>query len=165
VAEPTRSERIMVQARPAKLEDAPSLQKNCLPANTLDEVKSFLEKDVEEMSRGNKVRLVAEINGEVIGNLEIFFSRHPLTFHIADISTVVVNPAFRRRGIATRMIESALQIAEEKKIEIVKIDVEAKNTPAIGLYRKVGFKEYGRLERGLVRNGKYDDLILLKKDL
>jgi len=156
---------IMVKIRPAKLEDAPSLQRNCLSANTLDEVENFLKKDIEEMEKGNKIRIVADVDGEVIGNLEIFFSRHPLTFHAADISTVVVNPRFRRKGIATKMIESALKIAKERKIEIVKIDVEAKNTPAVKLYTKVGFKEYGRLERGLIRNGEYDDLILLKKDL
>jgi len=117
------------------------------------------------VEKGNKVRLVADVNEEVIGNLEIFFSRHSLTFHTAWISTVVVNPNFRRRDIATKMIESALKIAKEKKMEIVKIDVEAKNTPAVKLYTKVGFEEYGRLERGLMRSGEYVDLILLKKNL
>jgi len=78
---------MIVKVRTAKLEDALSLQRNCLSANTVDEVKSFLKKDVEEMEKGSKVRLVAEANDEVIGNLEIHFSRHPLTFHTADIST------------------------------------------------------------------------------
>jgi len=156
---------MIVKVRTAKLEDALSLQRNCLSANTVDEVKSFLKKDIEEMEKGSKVRLVAEANDEVIGNLEIHLSRHPLTFHTADISTVVVNPRFKRKGIATKMIETALKIAKERKIEIVKIDVEAKNTPAVKLYLKAGFKEYGRLERGIIRKGEYDDLILLKKDL
>jgi RimJ/RimL family protein N-acetyltransferase len=56
-------------------------------------------------------------------------------------------------------------IAKERKIEIAKIDVEAKNTAAVKLYAKAGFKEYGKLERGIVRKGTYDDLVLLKKDL
>jgi len=30
---------------------------------------------------------------------------------------------------------------------------------------KVGFAEYGRLGRGIVRKGEYDDLIFLKKEL
>jgi len=156
---------MFVKIRPAKLGDAPSLQRNCLPANTLEEVENFLKKDLEEIEKGNKVRFIADINSEVIGNLEIFFSRHPLSAHIAGISTVVVNPKYRRRGVAMKLIESALMIAKERKIEIVKIDVEAKNAPAVKLYAKAGFKEYGRLERGIVRKGKYDDLILLKIDL
>ena len=161
----TTNDGITINIRPARIEDASSLQRYCLPANTLDEVKNFLKNDIEEMGKGNKYRLVADVNREVIGNLEIFFSRHPLTFHVAEISTVVVNPKFRRRGIATKLIESALKVAKEKNTEIVKIGVEAKNTRAVKLYTKTGFKEYGRLERGLIRKGKYDDLILLKKDL
>lgn len=154
-----------VEVRPAKLDDAFSLQRNCLSANTIDEVKGFLERDVEEMKRGRKVRLVADISGEVVGNLEIFFSQHPLMFHTADIYTVVVNPTFRGKGIAMKMIETAFETAKERGIKIVKTDVEAKNTPAIKLYSKAGFKEYGRLERGLIISGEYEDLILLKKDL
>ena len=156
---------ISVNIRPAEFDGAQSLQRNCLSANTIDEVRRFLEKDAEEMKKGNKARFVAEVNGEVVGNLEIFFSRHPLSSHIASISTVVVNRKFRRKGIALKMIELALRTAKERKKEIVKIDVEAKNARAVKLYAKAGFKEYGRLERGIIRKGEYDDLILLKKDL
>ena len=161
----TTNDATNVKVRPTELRDAPSLQRNCLSANTIDEVRRFLEKDVEEMERGSKARLVADVEGEVIGNLEIFFGRHSLSYHTAGISTVVVNPRYRRRGIAMKLVESALNVAKEKNIEIVKIDVEAKNTPAVKLYTKAGFKQYGRLERGMIREGEYDDLILLKKDL
>lgn len=106
---------IVVTIRLAKLEDAPSLQRNCLPSNTLDEVKNFLKNDFEEMEEGNKFRLVADVSGAAIGNLELFFSRHPLTFHTAEISTVVVNPKFGRKGIATKMIESALKLANRRR--------------------------------------------------
>lgn len=47
----------------------------------------------------------------------------------------------------------------------MKIEVEGKNVSALKLYSKTGFKEYGRLERGIIREGEYDGLILLKKDL
>ena len=161
----TASSGTNAKIRHAELDDAPSLQRNCLSANTIDEVRRFLEKDVEEMKRGNKARLVADVEGEAIGNLEIFFSRHSLSYHTAGVSTVVVNPRYRRRGIAMKLVESALNVAKEKNIEIVKIDVEAKNTPAVKLYTKAGFKQYGRLERGIIRKGEYDDLILLRKDL
>ena len=156
---------ITVSIRPVKQGDAPTLQRNCLSGNTLDEVSNFVKSDIEAMNKGDKVRLVAEAEGEIVGNLEIVFSRHPLEFHTAEINTVVVNPRYRRRGIATKLIETALKIAKEKHIEIVKISVEAKNVFAVELYAKVGFKEYGRLEHGIIRKGEYDDQILLKKDI
>lgn len=156
---------ITVSIRPVKLEDAPTLQKNCLSADTLDMVENVLKNDMEAMNKGDKVRLVADLEGEVIGNLELVFSHHPLEFHTSEIYTVVVDPRFQRKVIATKLIETALKIARERRQKIVKIGVEAKNVPAERVYTKAGFKEYGRLEHGIVRNGVYDDIILLKKDL
>lgn len=156
---------IAVSIRLARLDDAPALQKNCLPGNTLKEVENSLKNDMDAMNKGDKVRLVADVGGEVVGNLEIAFNRHPLWSHTAEINTVVVSSQFRRRKIATKLLEAVSKIARARCTEIVKICVEGKNTTAIGLYTQTGFKEYGRLERGIIRKGEYDDLILLKKDL
>jgi ribosomal protein S18 acetylase RimI-like enzyme len=156
---------IAVSIRLARLDDAPTLQKNCLPGNTIGEVEDFLRKDVEAMSKGDKVRLVEDVEGEVVGNLEIAFNRHPLWSHTAEINTVIVSSQFRRRNIATKLIDAVFKIAQDRCLEILKICVEGKNASAIRLYEKTGFKEYGRLERGIIRKGEYDDLILLKKDL
>ena len=154
-----------VVIRPVRLEDAPTLQKNCLSGNTFEEVINSLKSDIKAMKKGDKVRLVADVEGEVIGNLELVFSSHPLEFHKAEIYTMVVNPNFRRRAIASKLIETALMIAKERHLEIVKLSVEATNVPAVKLYFKAGFEEYGRLNRGFVRNGVYDDQIIMKKDL
>lgn len=156
---------ITVSIRPAKLEDAPTLQNNCLSGNTLEEVENFLKSDIEAMDKGDKVRLIADVEGEAVGNLELIFSHHPLEFHKAEIGTMVVNPKFRRRVIALKLIETALKIAKERHLEIVKLSVEATNVPAVKLYTKAGFEEYGRLKRGIVSSGVYYDQILLKKDL
>ena len=159
------SDGIAVNIRPARLGDAPTLQKNCLPGNTQREVEDFLKKDVDAMTKGDKFRLVADVEGEVVGNLEIAFNRHPLWSHTAEINTVVVSSQFRRRNIATKLVEAVFKIAQDRRLEILKICVEGKNTSASGLYAKTGFKEYGRLERGIIRKGEYDNLILLKKNL
>jgi len=156
---------LTVNIRPARIEDAPSLQRNCLPADTVDQVKGFLERDAKEAEKGKKARIVADVGGEVVGNLEIEFSPHPLMPHVADVNTVVVNPKYQGKGIATAMFQEAFRIAKEKQIQIVRIDVETRNAPAHRLYLKVGFAEYGRLGRGIVRKGEYDDLIFLKKEL
>jgi RimJ/RimL family protein N-acetyltransferase len=49
--------------------------------------------------------------------------------------------------------------------EIVTLSLDSRFIVPLNCFIKAGFKEYGRLERGIVRKGKYDDLILLKKDL
>ena len=64
---------LTVEIRPAKLEDAPSLQRNCFSTYTLDYVENILKKDVEGMKKGDKVRLAANVAGEIIGTLNIHF--------------------------------------------------------------------------------------------
>lgn len=161
----TNDDGLEAKIRPARLEDAASLQRNCLSADIVDQVKAFLERDAKEAEKEKKARIVAELEGEVVGNLEIEFSPHPLMPHVADVNTVVVNSKYQGKGIATAMFQEAFRMAKERQMQIVRTDVEARNTAAHRLYLKVGFVEYGRLGRGIVRNGEYDDLVLLKKDL
>jgi ribosomal protein S18 acetylase RimI-like enzyme len=79
--------------------------------------------------------------------------------------TVRVNEKYRRIGIASKLIESALMLSIQKNIEIMTVWVDGNNIPATRLYHKAGFTEYGRLKKGIKRNGQYAAYVLLKKDL
>jgi len=64
---------------------------------------------------------------------------------IAQILSIVVDPALQRRGIGAALTEKALQYLREKKIPVVRLEVDAAKTGAIRLYRKFGFQEIARL--------------------
>ncbi len=49
--------------------------------------------------------------------------------------------------------------------EIITLEVFSINTKAYELYKKVGFKENGRLEKGLKRNGRYYEELEMYLDL
>jgi ribosomal protein S18 acetylase RimI-like enzyme len=55
------------------------------------------------------------------------------------ISSVGVLRAWRRRGIAYRIMRQLLQTARLKKLWSVRLEVLQQNTPAIGLYKDLGF--------------------------
>jgi len=159
-------ERRDIVTRKASLEDATSLHENLFQNRTSSKVKDFLVKDVEMMDKGDMIRLVAEVNGEVVGNIQIYFKfDHPLFHHTAEMHTVRVNENYRRIGVASKLIESALVLSKQKSIEIMTVWVDGNNLPATRLYHKAGFTEYGRLKNGIKRNGQYADYTLLKKDL
>jgi len=159
-------ERKDIVIRKASLKDATSLHKNLFQNRTLSKVRGFLLKDLEMMDKGDMIRLVAEKNGEVTGNIQIYFKfDHPLFHHTAEMHTVRVNDNCRRIGVATKLIESALMLSKQKNIEIMTVWMDGNNNPATRLYHKMGFTEYGRLKNGIKRNGQYADYVLLKKDL
>ena len=152
--------------RKASLKDVTSLHKSLFQNRTLSKVRDFLLKDLEMMDKGVMIRLVAEMSGLVIGNIQIYFKfDHPLFHHTAEMHTVRVNDNCRRIGVATKLIESALMLSKQKIIEVMTVLVDGNNIPATRLYHKMGFTEYGRLKNGIKLNGQYADYVLLKKDL
>lgn len=58
--------------------------------------------------------------------------------HILNVSTA---PAFRRRGVARRLLEHAFVQAKETGAELACLEVRAGNHGAITLYRNFGFTD------------------------
>ena len=48
----------------------------------------------------------------------------------------------RNKGIATKLIESALNVIKDKNVYFVDINVMANNSTAINLYKSFGFNEF-----------------------
>lgn len=92
----------------------------------------------------------------------IAFITYQLSFEQADINDVIVNPSFRRLGIATNLIERCCQNLAKQGVKTVFLEVRASNIPAISLYKKLGFVELS------VRKKYYSDgenALILKKEL
>lgn len=152
--------------RNAVLSDIKSLHENLFSGRTMSQVQRNLMQDLDMMDRGAMIRLVAESEGEVIGNIQIYFKfDHPLFYHTAEMHAVRVNKRYRRKGVASQLIKKGLQLSKLKGVEIMTVWVDGKNTPAINLYHVMGFTEYGRLRNGITRNKQYSDYVLLKRVL
>lgn len=69
--------------------------------------------------------------------------------------SLVVDENYRGRGVGTQMIRELKKLAVEKfQMEILHLEVYA-NNPAINLYKREGFIEYGCQEHFIKENGKY----------
>jgi ribosomal protein S18 acetylase RimI-like enzyme len=64
------------------------------------------------------------------------------------IEDVSVDPNYRNKGIATKLLNHATTLAKRKGAKIVSLDVEKKNSKAISVYKKSGFREIGRTTLG-----------------
>jgi ribosomal protein S18 acetylase RimI-like enzyme len=86
----------------------------------------------------------------LVGMVGIQRERMAKLAHKAFIWGMYVTPETRRRGIGAALMERALQYATaELRVRQVNLGVNTKNTAALALYRKLGFKEYGH-ERGFL---------------
>ena len=62
----------------------------------------------------------------------------------AEILTLGVRADRQRHGIASRLIEALARAAKQAEARMLFLEVEAGNTAALALYRKLGFEERGR---------------------
>lgn len=60
------------------------------------------------------------------------------------ISTLAVHPRFRRQGIASGLLETALERAVLRGADFATLEVRVSNRAAIDLYHRFGFRVVGR---------------------
>lgn len=68
-----------------------------------------------------------------------------------SLVNLAISQDYRRKGIATKLLEHLIKMAKEKNIEKMFLEVRRKNIPAISFYHKNGFTERG------IRRGYYED--------
>lgn len=78
-----------------------------------------------------------------------------------EISNIYVLREFRGNGIASKMLQFVIDEDLNKKINNITLEVNSKNTSAIALYHKYGFKKVA------IRSGYYSgtDGILMEKEM
>ncbi|MCT4611899.1 MAG: GNAT family N-acetyltransferase [Clostridia bacterium] len=64
---------------------------------------------------------------------------------IMRIDALYINKAYRRKGIADKLIEEAFKWAEKIDTKVVSLKVLSPNKKAISLYEKKGFIETGKM--------------------
>ncbi len=77
----------------------------------------------------------------------------------AEILTVGVIPAARRRGLAVRMLAALLDEARARGADEAFLEVRVDNEPAIALYAREGFVRVG-LRRGYYDRGRVDAVVM-----
>ncbi len=104
----------------------------------------------------NDYMLVAEVDGRVVGNIEITRRKNRLA-HVAQLG-MAVHDDYQDRGIGTALMEAALDLADNwLNIKRVELDVYTDNDRAVHLYEKFGFEIEGTLRSLAFREGEYVD--------
>jgi len=110
----------------------------------------------KKLPRREKVDiLLAKYNGKVVGFLALWgLSRDRR--HIASIG-ISVNPDYWGKGVATRLMKSAINLARKRRLRRLEIETLSDNMAMRHLAEKTGFKlERIRKDR-ILKDGDYHD--------
>ena len=154
-----------IRIRKVKQSDARSIWENIFSRNTPEEVEQRIAESITEMEAGRRIHLVAVLEDNVIGNIVFMKEQHVLYSHRCNLSDVVVNPAFQKQGLATRLFEEACKYASELDFAYVTTSCRGDGTEQF--YKSLGMQECGRIPDGIYEPWgefkKYDEIILMKE--
>ncbi len=101
--------------------------------------------------------LVAVAGGQIVGLLHVEASRHGF----GELG-MLVGRDWRGRGVGSALVQAAISRARGQGLHKLCLEVFARNTAAIALYRKSGFVEEGRRTRQYRRaSGELWDSIIM----
>lgn len=137
--------------RPQDLEQLEQLEKSCFSCPwSRDVLTSQLP------GEHNEFLVAADRQGRLLGYIGMI-----IVLDEGDISNVAVRPEARRQGIANALLISMLQLAAQRKLSFVTLEVRQSNMPARALYAKHGFLPVG-LRKGYYTAPREDAVLMTK---
>jgi len=118
------------------------------------EAAGWSQESILRLASVDPIAWVAELNGVVAGFLIGRCAADEI-----EILNIAVSRAHRRRGIGSKLLESALEFSRITDSARACLEVRASNGPAIALYARHGFIECGR--RAQYYRDPVEDAVLL----
>jgi ribosomal protein S18 acetylase RimI-like enzyme len=115
------------------------------PESSADDVEALRTRLQSVLASGRAhVLVIRDEPGEAVGCVVLARSATPNQAHIAELTTGVIHPAHRGRGVVSRAFTEIAELCRQVGVELLRLDVRA-GIPAERLWRRYGFQEYGRL--------------------
>ncbi len=125
----------------------------------------WLDRVAAPHAAGGKLVLVATLGGHVAGTAQLELDSMPSKRHHAEVSKVLVDPAFRRAGVGRALMQEIEHRAAQEGRWLLTLDTAGDAAEA--LYRSLGYRLAGAIP-SYARNAfedSYEATRLMYKDL
>ena len=156
--------------RPARLEDMESV--NILRRTpgvfqtTLALPSERIQRNVDRFQTlgPNDHSFVAALDDDtVIGTAQLRVAANPRMAHVGTVG-LSVRTDYQDKGVGTALLRTLLELADNWLMLVrVELLVYADNQRAIHLYEKLGFEAEGRLRSNSIRDGRYEDDLIMAR--
>lgn len=122
------------------------------------------EQKILSESDDHYMLVATDRNDDILGALGIALNPNLRMRHGAKIGPVVVHPAMKGKGIGSRLMEEAIDLADNwLNVHRLELLVYAHNHAAIALYKKFGFSVEGTLRHFAFQAGQYTNAQILAR--
>jgi ribosomal-protein-alanine N-acetyltransferase len=143
----------LFKIRPYQLGDSEAVSEICRQS---PEAAQWPKESYEQADSSGQVVLIGEMAGQICG-----FLVARITGDEAEILNTAVDPAHRRRGLASALLAAATCAAREQMVKNIYLEVRESNRAAIAFYAKHGFATTG--ERRGYYNRPTENAVVMKK--
>lgn len=121
--------------RRAQIEDAETLHRHCYPEASPDDVRDYLAWCLRPARQGRIVRLVVEVDGQAVGNAQL-----TVWGQQGEIGSLVIAEAYRRQGLARRLLIELIHEAKQRGLVALEIEVSESHQAILAFYERLGFR-------------------------
>ena len=126
------------RAEPAGYEELSSWERVMHGGPWMDE--AALSDYWRRMERLGVIPLVAELEGKVVGHLDVIFCKDPVLGEYLYLDVLMVHRSYRRRGVARALISTAEDLAKDRGFRKLVVQPEDYEGPSGLTYRSLSFR-------------------------
>ena len=135
-----------------------------------EEVRTSVEEEAEFIRKNREnpkaLMVAAFVDGRLAGSCSFGAASERCRMRHRCTVGISLYREFWGMGIGTALMSEILSAAKTAGFEQAELDVVSENAPAVGLYKKLGFKETGTIPHAFkYRDGSYADFLFMVKDL
>ena len=130
---------------------------------TREEEADWLGKRLASIERGEVIHIAAEVDGRVVANSEVA-RREGIMNHVGVLGIAIKN-GYRGIGLGSELMKTLVEESRKAGMKVLVLDVFDTNKLAKQLYTNSGFREAGKIPKGILKKGKYIDLIRMTLEL
>lgn len=126
---------------------------------SLRQEKKFLKEVLSKMKKRKQVFLLAYSGNKLVGDSDLEL-KEKVEKHVGSLGIAVLKD-FRTKGVGSLLMKKVIEesVKNLKGLKIIELWVFGNNPIAKKVYEKFGFKEYGRLPKGVSHKGQLVDRV------
>jgi GNAT superfamily N-acetyltransferase len=138
---------------------------NFMAGFTPGEAAVYWSRQIDGLAAGDRVWIVAEAEGQLVGTVMCVFAPRPNQPFRADVSKMLVHSAHRKRGIGAALLTAIEAAAVEAGKSLLILDTTA-GSAADRLYRRMGWMPFGTAPGyAYAPDGRLDDATFFYKQI
>jgi ribosomal protein S18 acetylase RimI-like enzyme len=128
-------------------------------------IRDVIDEWAEDLDYEKVLPLVAEIDGNIVGDATLHRRKFGWTSHVGKVR-VVIDPGFREKGLGTALVKELIGIAKLAGLDFLVIELMADQKRAIAAFKGLGFEKEAVFYNYVKdQTGEQRDLVVMMKNL